>query len=580
MLLHKVPSSANWQRWQRQGDNNGYIRSSYDWSKRQLAHPIPKSSITHLPKGVPRQLPRIQHKFSVDELTQEHNETQRQRQNAVKEAAAKSWAGYQQFAWGQDELTPLSLKGKTTFNGWGATLVDSLSTLWIMGLKQEFKEAVRKVAAIDWDNTTSPDCNLFETNIRYLGGLLSAYDLSGDKILLSKAIELGNMLYAAFDTPNHFPAIFFHFKTAKQGKLVAHTRESLATVASLSLEFTRLSQITGDPKYYSAVDHIKVAMELSQDDTKLPGMWPTFVNLRHGFLTGDSSFTLGAAADSAYEYLSKMHILLGGLDPTYEKMHTKAIETAKKHLLFRPMLSDQYPATPPDILFSGTVYSNTKSIDLSTEVQHLGCFAGGMFALGGKLFRQDEDVKIGEQLARGCAWAYNAFPTGIMPEISYLVACEHNTEETSAQKRTTTETTGSGTTGSLAHLAPCEWNESRWRKNDVEPPKVPKPFSSVQDSRYLLRPEAIESVFILYRITGQRDLLDIAWRMFQSIKKATETRVAHAAISDVQGRDHTAKVDAMEVSFHLPSVFIEYSAPFTLKFCYHPRRVAESCGEL
>ncbi|KAK3336077.1 glycoside hydrolase [Cercophora scortea] len=511
LLLDRVPRHG-------QRPAPEYVRSSFDWANRRQKHAILESSMVHLPDGIIRDLPRIQHEFSKDEPNEAHNKTQRQRQEAVRNATRKSWDSYREYAWGSDELAPLTLVGKESFSGWGATLVDSLDTLWIMGLKKEFTEAVDMVAAIDWDNSTATSCSLFETSIRYLGGLLSAYDLSQEEILLQKAEELGNMLYAAFDTPNHFPANAFDFEDARDGRLVADKREASAAVGSLSLEFTRLSQITGDPKYYSVIDNIKTAFERTQDTTTLPGMWPTYIDLRNGFQVTEGTYSLGAMSDSAYEYLSKMYALLGGLDPTYEKLHVKAMETVKKHLLFRPMLPDIYPAVSPDILFSGTALSNGPTIELWPDVQHLGCFAGGMFALGGRMFHRDDHVTIGEQLARGCAWAYDAFPTGIMPEVSKMVACD------------TTD------------LAPCNWNESRWKKDE----DLPKPFSGVQDAQYLLRPEAIESVFILYRITGKRDLLDTAWRMFNSITKATETKFAYSAISNVQAGGGTSKINSME----------------------------------
>ncbi|KAK3362673.1 glycosyl hydrolase family 47-domain-containing protein [Lasiosphaeria hispida] len=515
----RVPHRGPWQTW-------GYVHSSFDWANRPRKHPLPGSTMTHLPEGSPRELPRIQYEFANGELSEAHNKTQRERRDAVRSTAARSWSSYREFAWGHDELMPQSLKGADRFSGWGATLVDSLDTLWVMGLKREFREAVRVVGKIDWDSTQSKDCSMFETTIRYLGGLLSAYDLSQEDVLLKKATELGDMLYAAFDTPNNMPANIFNFEKAREGLLVADKREGLATVGTLSLEFTRLSQITGDPKYFSVIDNIKLAFERTQDDTKLPGMWPTYVDLQNGFLTPDSSFTLGSSSDSAYEYLSKMYELLGGLDQTYKKLHLKAMSTVKKHLLFRPMLPDAYPAAPPDILFSGTVLSNGKIIDLLPEVQHLGCFAGGMFALGGKLFHQEENVKVGEQLARGCVWMYDAFPSGLMPEVSEVIPCK------------------------TADLAPCEWDEARWKEEgpsqEVGMKQPPKPFSAIRDQQYQLRPEAIESVFILYRITGKKDLLDVAWRMFQAIKKSTETKFAHSSITDVQLDGFTTKIDSME----------------------------------
>lgn len=92
-----------------------------------------------------------------------------------------------------------------------------------------------------------------ETNIRHLGGLLAAFDLSQEPALLSKAIELGDILYAGFETPNHMPPFWLDFENAKRGQLVADDHQISAAVGSFTLEFSRLSQITGDSKYYDAI---------------------------------------------------------------------------------------------------------------------------------------------------------------------------------------------------------------------------------------------------------------------------------------------------------------------------------------
>lgn len=578
------PSLSRSQGWQEAEPEDEYVQTSFDWASRPMKYPIPESSLIPLPEGPPRELPRIQHVFTKDELDKAHNETQFQRRDAVRKAAQKSWKSYRAFAWRRDELTPVSLTGKNSFAGWGATLVDSLDTLWIMGLRAEFDEAVRAVGSIDWNKASSSHCSLFETNIRYLGGLLSAYDLSDQEILLKKAVELGDMLFAGFDTPNHLPANSFNFRNAKNGKLMASSRQSLAVLGSMSMEFTRLSQLTGDPKYYTVVEQLKRGLEKTQDQTNLPGLWPKYIDLIEGTRpTSDTLFTLGAQADSAYEYLSKTYLLLGGLDPSYETMHTKAMDAAAKHLLFRPMLpsgdDDAFEAgsPPPDILFSGNAVSTHRDKSaLQPRVQHLGCFAGGMFALGGKLFDRPEHVQIGEQLARGCAWAYEAFSTGIMPEVSEVVPCENAREKDGHHQHLTQQ---------------CPWNETKYRiekrkaaaalshrftsdpnpddsdpsTSSASPQKkpipLPKPFTKISDPRYMLRPEAIESLFILYRITGKKDLLDVAWRMFSAISKATETKFAFSAIANVHTANPgqpTVKMDSME-SFWLAE---------TLKYFY------------
>lgn len=115
-----------------------------------------------------------------------------------------AWNGYKKHAWGKDEVTPITGKHDNPFGGWAATLVDSLDSLLIMGLTDEFEKALEVVEQIDFHTTETKHINVFETTIRYLGGLLAAYDLTNGKypVLLRKAVEIGEFLYAAFDTPN------------------------------------------------------------------------------------------------------------------------------------------------------------------------------------------------------------------------------------------------------------------------------------------------------------------------------------------------------------------------------------------
>lgn len=116
-------------------------------------------------------------------LQMEHNEQQQEIVKAFKHA----WKAYKKHAWGMDELKPISHGHSTWFN-LGLTIVDSLDTMWLMGLTDEFNEARDWVAnkmVIEQDR----DVNVFETTIRVLGGLLSAYHLSKDVIFLDKAVS-------------------------------------------------------------------------------------------------------------------------------------------------------------------------------------------------------------------------------------------------------------------------------------------------------------------------------------------------------------------------------------------------------
>ena len=91
------------------------------------------------------------------------------------------------YAWGKDELKPISRDSNEWFN-LGLTLVDSLDTMWLMGLTKEFEEA-REWVETEMVIAQDKDVNLFETTIRVLGGLLTTYHLTQDKMFLKKAVR-------------------------------------------------------------------------------------------------------------------------------------------------------------------------------------------------------------------------------------------------------------------------------------------------------------------------------------------------------------------------------------------------------
>lgn len=182
------------------------------WSKLPEHFPIPSASIIQLPTGKPKTIANIQHVFS-DESPNDKIDRE-QKLVEIKKAFGFSWAGYKDRAWMKDELSPVSGGYRNPFCGWAATLVDSLDTLWIMDMKEEFEQAVNSIKDIDFTTNERRDIPVFETVIRYLGGLLSAYDLSGVKyrVLLDKAVELAEILMGAFDTPNRMPIGYYNWK--------------------------------------------------------------------------------------------------------------------------------------------------------------------------------------------------------------------------------------------------------------------------------------------------------------------------------------------------------------------------------
>jgi mannosyl-oligosaccharide alpha-1,2-mannosidase len=524
-FLHIIPSSPNNVQSTPYTPEQPVDDDRFHWEKLPLRYPV--SSYAHLPKSNTK-LPQVQHAFG-HESTEEATIRQK-RQQEVKRVLQRCWSSYREHAWLSDELAPVTGSKKDTFGGWAATLADTLDTLWIADLKEEFHDGVEALLEIDFTKISQGEINVFETTIRYLGGFIAAFDLSGDRRLLDKAVEVAEMLYVAFDTPNRMPITRWNVKDAAAGKpQLAGEGVLVAEIGSLSLEFTRLAQITHDDKWYDCIDRIMQVFNRQQSSSNIPGMWPLVVNARtQDFASGDH-FTLAAMADSLYEYLPKMYALLGG-SSMYAKMYEEAMNTAIKETVFRPMVPDN-----ADILLSGNTRSeNRGESQLQSQGQHLVCYAGGMLALGGRLLKNETQVELGRKLTDGCIWTYEATPLGIMPEVFDMLPCRIGSE--------------------------CPWDEAKWKVSVLEKAgqdsgadasevikheRLPPGFTSISDRRYILRPEAIESVFLLYRITGDPVLQEKAWQMFSNISKYTETEFANAALRDVT--DPSApKDDSME----------------------------------
>lgn len=142
-------------------------------------------------------------RFTDSELLQSQRDADLMAEE-VRREFVHCWRGYKKVAWGQDEVAPVSGGGRN----WafiGITILDSVDTVWLMDLKKEFQEAMDFVRKLNFQAMAPHYVSVFETVIRGLGGLLSAYSLSGEKVFLEKAEELGTRLMRAFSTPNGLP---------------------------------------------------------------------------------------------------------------------------------------------------------------------------------------------------------------------------------------------------------------------------------------------------------------------------------------------------------------------------------------
>lgn len=239
-----------------------------------------------------------------------------------------SWNGYKKFAFGHDNLKPIT----QTYNDWfnlGLTIIDALDTLYIMDMQEEYDEGKR------WVETSlkldiNRDVNLFEVTIRVLGGLLSIYHLSGEEVFLAKATELGNRLMPAFDSPSLIPYSDVNLFTLKAHAPKWSPDSSTSEVTTIQLEFRDLSRVTKNPVYENSIAKVSNKVhELPKTD----GLVPIFINANTGSFRNFATISLGARGDSYYEYLLKQWLQTGKkTDDFLIEDYKEAIDGVIKHL--------------------------------------------------------------------------------------------------------------------------------------------------------------------------------------------------------------------------------------------------------
>jgi hypothetical protein len=235
-----------------------------------------------------------------------------------------AWAGYRTYAWGQDELRPVSRTARNWLgpSGLAASIVDALDTLWIMGLEDEYSEAalfVRTKLTFDKDVTVS----FFETTIRDLGGLLAAYALSGDRAMVDKADDLGERLMAAFNSPTGMPYGQVNLRSGRaSAQSWSGNTHILAEVGTFQLEFRYLAHVTGKAKYAEVSD--RVTRHLFALPRTYPGLLPNNLPVHGGGSLG-GEFSFGGLGDSYYEYLLKQWLFSGRKETRFLDQYRDAL---------------------------------------------------------------------------------------------------------------------------------------------------------------------------------------------------------------------------------------------------------------
>ncbi|CAE6357474.1 unnamed protein product [Rhizoctonia solani] len=299
-----------------------------------------------------------------------------------------AYADYRKYAWGHDSLAPINKTFIDDRNGWGATIVDAMSTMKIMGLEELFAEAVDFSSKIDFNRSkTSDNVSLFETTIRYLGGLISAYELGGrkDQALVDRARDVGNKLSNGWQGSNDFPYNNLNFTT----DIPVIEESGIAVAGTLILEWAKLTEYTGNKTYLELAE--KSMGRIGMNDSPLPGLPAQGIDPSTGKPVGDY-ITWGGGSDSYFEYLIKYGRLTNNASPEWT---TRRSATLRKRQV-RHISS------------------------------HLACFHGGNWIMGGRLTGNDTIVQYGLRLTDACWNSYEKTATGIGPEVFAYIGLDGN----------------------------------------------------------------------------------------------------------------------------------------------------------
>ncbi|KAJ1732816.1 hypothetical protein LPJ61_001875 [Coemansia biformis] len=446
------------------------------------------------------------------------------RREAVREAMKHAWGGYRQYAFGKDELHPVSNKSNNKWGGWGVTLIDALDTLHIMGLHEEFREAVSHVVGVNFTRTKD-DFNtpFFEMVIRSLGGLLSAYEMSLDRRLLDKAQEVGDALMPAFNTSTGIP---YPRVDVNAGRAVPADRVCIAEAGTVQLEYWKLSELTGDPVYHDTAQRVVDILDRARKPYK--GLYPIWVDISSGELVS-GQITFGGMGDSWYEYLLKQYIYSRRAEDQYRRMYEESIDGMRAKMV-RQSIYD------PNMYYVGDL--DATATKFSPRFQHLTCFVPGMLALGSRVLDRPADLELAKQLTYTCFQMYNRTRTQLSPEYVQFRDVSDRGIAPSQENTTDFELVG--------------LNAASDREKDDG-------FYLGPNRSYILRPETVESLMILYRVTGDGTYKDWGWQIFRAIERWTKTPSAYSAYGDVNSIGGSAELtDSME-SFFLAE---------TLKYLY------------
>ncbi|KAJ8474678.1 hypothetical protein ONZ45_g15868 [Pleurotus djamor] len=470
--------------------------------------------------------------------------------DAVQKLFVDSYNAYREFAFGHDDLSPVSKGFSDGRNGFGATIVDALPTIAIMGLDDLFEEALNFTAHIDFSKSHTPDTvSVFETTIRYLGGLLSAFELSGQQhpILVEKAKEVADKMAFAWVGDNLVPFGFINFAT----NTPTRGTSNIAEAGTLALEWSTLTKHTGNATYANkAVGSLRHIATLPDP---LPGLAAQGIDPATGKSVG-AFVTWGGGSDSYFEYLIKYARLSNTDDPIFADTWATAVDSSIKTLL--------RTSTVGDFLYVADFDDNRRIRHVGS---HLACFHGGNWILGplvvlvivlqrqwmltwatnagGKLLNNQTIVDLGLNVSKFSSpsnhHAPSDYPMFVIPSCSPSPSLPHVPHITNRKN-----STGIGPE-SFAYIS-----DDGSFTGGSNPSRSQLAFNAqhgfyITGADYILRPEVLESNFYAWRVTGDTKYLDNAARAIDSFNKFLPATVGIGGLFDVNNVN-SDKVDDTE----------------------------------
>lgn len=395
----------------------------------------------------------------------------------VREAVNYTFHKYEAKAWGHDAISPITGE-PSDWCKLGVLVLDSLSTLKLTGLDEEFERG--RSLAERMLQTESPHGmhSLFETSIRVFGGLLGAHALTGDRVFLDAALRLGDNLVGSFNTQSHLPNNLVDVGTGESQP--AWT--SLADAGTFFMEFAYLSHISGNQTFVQAANNTQQAIMDSADKAGIHGLLPINIgSAGNSIAFFNRETSLGAGGDSYFEYLLKGWLLTGRTDDRLKDAWKSAMVD---------MITRMVTRTKSGLTFIADIDSAGQKL---LKMQHLTCFVPGMLMLGKATLPQAEvDPRwepLAHEVAETCYQMYARTPSKLAPEYVTFDIQTNNVED------------------------------------EMRVGEAPS---------NMLRPEAAESNYLLWYFTRDPKYRERNLRMFEAFDAHSKAEWGYATVHDVR----------------------------------------------